>query len=132
MEEKINKMIRLQSSCRYCLQTGHTAFYCPARPRKPLRAKRAMQKRGKHFSLWAATREKWLGQNTGPYECYICQRPLERDELTLDHIESRSRRPELRYVLENLRPCCGPCNREKGSLGLEEYLEKLRAKGGRS
>ena len=131
MEEKINKLIRMQSSCRYCLKTGHTAFYCPSRPRKPLQAKKPMRKRGKHFKQWMDTRDKWLEQNKAPYYfCYICDKMMTRTELTLDHIESRSRRPELRYVLKNLRPCCAKCNTEKGSLGLEEYLAKLKAKGG--
>jgi 5-methylcytosine-specific restriction endonuclease McrA len=103
------------------------------KPRKFIQAKKPMRKRGKHFKQWIETRDNWLEQNKAPYYfCYICDKMMTRTELTLDHIESRSRRPELRYVLKNLRPCCAKCNSDKGSLGLEEYLEKLKAKGGRS
>jgi len=130
MEDKINKLIRMQSSCRYCLKTGHTAFYCPSRPRKPLQAKKPMRKRGKHFKQWMETRDKWLEQNKAPYHfCYICNKMMTRTQLTLDHIKSRARHPELRYKLSNLAPCCAPCNTAKGSRSLEEFLIERKEAG---
>jgi 5-methylcytosine-specific restriction endonuclease McrA len=49
---------------------------------------------------------------------------MKRAETTLDHVKSRSRHPELRYALTNLRPSCGPCNVMKGSLDLDELANK--------
>lgn len=58
------------------------------------------------------------------YNCHYCGRFLLRNEVELDHFESRSRRPDLRYELTNLVPSCHRCNAEKGSLSGEQYLEK--------
>jgi 5-methylcytosine-specific restriction endonuclease McrA len=59
------------------------------------------------------------------YECYLklvpgCLRVMTPEQTTLDHVKSRSRYPQLRYDLSNLRPTCWPCNRYKGSLDLDE------------
>lgn len=52
---------------------------------------------------------------------------MTRTQLTLDHKLSRSRHPELRFVLSNLVPCCMSCNTDKGSRSSEEYLEIIRS-----
>lgn len=44
--------------------------------------------------------------------------------MELDHVLSRSRHPELTFDEQNLKPSCHDCNYAKGSLSLEEYLEK--------
>lgn len=88
-----------------------------------------MKKVGKVTRKWLETRDKWLEQNKAPYYfCYYCNKMMTRTELTLDHYESRGRRPDLRFSLKNLVPCCAPCNAEKGSLSGDEYLEKIRSK----
>lgn len=110
--------------CKHCGQTGHFQFACRMKPRKPLVAKKPLKKRGKQASKWLATKEKWLEQNKAPYYfCWICNRMLTRSQLTLDHVKSRSRHPELRYSLKNLKPCCWDCNIEKGS---REYDPETR------
>jgi len=68
---------------------------------------------------------------TGTWQCTYCPRTLgvvqDLDHgiylLTLDHIKSRSRHPELRYDLDNLTPACYRCNSEKGSRDLEEFIK---------
>jgi len=45
----------------------------------------------------------------------MCHKWVHIDDMELDHIISRSRRPDLRYVLSNLAPSCHDCNTEKGS-----------------
>lgn len=78
-----------------------------------------LQKNGKYGKQWLATRKTWFRKNPpnheGWYECYICGKWIKPYETTLDHVKSRSRHPELRFVQSNLKPCCYDCNREKGS-----------------
>lgn len=105
--------------CKKCGSVNHTSMLCPWVKRKPLNPK------GKQFVKWMKTRDEWLKENKAPYYfCYICGKSMTRSQLTLDHVEARSRHPELRYIQGNLQPCCEFCNREKGSLSLEEYLKK--------
>jgi 5-methylcytosine-specific restriction endonuclease McrA len=54
------------------------------------------------------------------WHCYLCGRPLTIETLTLDHVKSRSRHPELRYELSNLRPACWACNTAKSSRDITE------------
>jgi 5-methylcytosine-specific restriction endonuclease McrA len=55
------------------------------------------------------------------YNCFYCGKFLWPAEVTLDHYHSRSRHPELRYELSNLRPCCWNCNGEKGSTDGDDF-----------
>ncbi len=90
--------------------------------------KRSPLKRvGKITKKWIETKAKWFEINKAAYYfCYICGKSMTRSQLTLDHIQSRSRHPELRFVLSNLAPCCWDCNTAKGSLSLEQYMEKIK------
>ena len=97
------------SKCVTCGSTEHTAFYCPKKPRKPL------PRSGKISRQWNSTRQKWIRDNPEPWACYICFKPLDASTLTLDHLMSRSRHPELRFDVTNLAPCCWKCNSLKGS-----------------
>jgi 5-methylcytosine-specific restriction endonuclease McrA len=119
-------------SCKFCNLEGHSAFNCRQRPRKPLRASTGLaicttlRKVGKQGNKWIETRKLWFSlHNTPTYMCYICEKLMPKSETTLDHKLSRGRHPELRYVLDNLAPCCLPCNTAKGSLDVDEYLNKL-------
>lgn len=79
--------------------------------------------RNKHYELWKICREEWLIENPpnhqGYYICYICGRWIPAEEITLDHIISRSRAPGKRYDKTNLAPACWSCNGLKGSKSLE-------------
>ena len=104
--------------CKYCGRRSHYSFQCYNNP------KRKQIKSGKQQKQWIITRTTWIRQNPpdyrGYWECYLqispnCPRLLDKQSLTLDHIEARSRRPDLRYVQGNLQPACYWCNAMKGS-----------------
>lgn len=127
----ILKKCMKHKACKVCESTWHTAFSCPYKPKKQLRAI------GKQAKAWINTRNLWYEHNPpdehGLYYCYICGVPLRRgnfgkQRLTLDHMVSRSRNPSLRHAFTNLAPCCWKCNSEKGSLSVKEYHDKLRQK----
>lgn len=86
--------------------------------RKPLK------RIGKVTKRWIETRHEWIKANPAPWNCYLCSKPLEIDTLTLDHVKSRSRNPELRFELSNLQPACLSCNVDKGSKDLDDLRIK--------
>lgn len=94
-------------------------------------ARKPIKRFGSVTVKWWKARRKWLELNPPNHEgfwfCYICQAPLTIDQLTVDHIQSRGRNPELRFEQSNLAACCFKDNKKKGSLSLEEYLEKINA-----
>lgn len=57
------------------------------------------------------------------YTCQYCYRILPSIELTLDHVQPRSRGGGSSW--ENLVACCHPCNNRKGSRTPEEAGMKL-------
>ena len=57
------------------------------------------------------------------YTCQYCYRTLPSVELTLDHVQPRSRGGGSSW--ENLVACCHPCNNRKGSRTPEEAGMKL-------
>ena len=57
------------------------------------------------------------------YTCQYCYRTLPSIELTLDHVQPRSRAGGSSW--ENLVACCHPCNNRKGSRTPEEAGMKL-------
>jgi 5-methylcytosine-specific restriction endonuclease McrA len=113
-------------SCTYCHSLDHTQFYCRQKPRTQLQARKPLKKIGKQGDRWLETRAEWFRQNPAEqYECYLqitsnCLRVMTPQQTTLDHVQSRSRYPQLRYELSNLRPACWPCNMYKGSLDVDE------------
>lgn len=104
--------------CSHCGGTNHLSIRCFNKKNK------AITKQGKHAKLWMETRNEWLQKNASPtgWNCYICNVKLDRYSLTLDHIKSRSRYPELRYDLDNLAPCCWLDNVRKGSRSLDNIF----------
>lgn len=121
----------MSKRCRYCESIDHTQFYCRLKPRAAIRAKKSPKKIGKYGKQWLITRAQWFEDNPAEcYKCYLrispeCQGTMKQKFTTLDHIKSRSRHPELRFVQNNLAPCCGPCNELKGSKDLEQITEGL-------
>jgi 5-methylcytosine-specific restriction endonuclease McrA len=51
--------------------------------------------------------------------CCFCERPLTRQEATLEHIRPRSRGGSSE--IENLTLSCQPCNSERGDQGFEKF-----------
>lgn len=75
--------------------------------------------------MWEITRKLWFEYYPPTdgeyYQCALCPYMVHRKETTLDHIETRSSRPDLKYVLSNLQPAHYICNQRRGSLSLELY-----------
>lgn len=123
--------------CKFCTQTGHFPYQCPANPKVILKRKVGLKrtpikKIGKHTKQWFITRATWIRQNppdgNGNWYCYLqihewCPVRLTLETLTLDHVVSRSHDPKLRFNQDNLKPACKYCNSEKGSRSLEAVLE---------
>ena len=57
------------------------------------------------------------------YTCQYCRRVMPSAELTLDHVQPRSRSGETTW--ENLVACCHPCNNRKGNRTPDEAGMKL-------
>lgn len=104
-----------QTICGLCVYNKNT------KPRKPLK------KIGPITKKWIEARNTWIQNNPADiYTCYICRNiTITLDELTLDHVKSRSRYPELRFEQSNLKPCCRKCNEIKGSRDLSEMKEEI-------
>jgi len=75
---------------------------------------------GKIGRRWREFRKEWLRNNPPPYQCGICGRYVSEEDVVLDHIISRSRRPDLRFDVENIQPSCYTCNTIKGSRSMDE------------
>jgi 5-methylcytosine-specific restriction endonuclease McrA len=85
-----------------------------------------MKRIGKQGQKWIRFRTEWFKNNPQDrYQCYICGDMLLPNETQLDHIASRARHPELRFIESNLAPVCHRCNRLKGSRDLEEVLGEI-------
>lgn len=80
--------------------------------------------------LWKDAREAWFSLNPpnfqGYYQCALCPQMVHRDECTLDHIQTRSSRPDLKYDLENLQPAHALCNFARGSMSMEAWNAKRK------
>lgn len=135
MAELLLKSLVMQTMAKQCQTCGKRAYsdFCLAhKPRTPIRVnvtkpkpRKPIQQQGKVAKSWIKTRADWFKANTMEfYTCYICNRMLRREDCTLDHIISRSSRPDLRYVHSNLAVSCWTCNNSKGSKSLEVYLQE--------
>ncbi|MDE1829379.1 MAG: HNH endonuclease [Thaumarchaeota archaeon] len=115
------------SKCNKCGKIGHTSLTCYSSPKRPIKIKKHMRKVGKIGRQWISTRNEWIQKNLPDkvWYCHYCNKELTINILTLDHKLSRSRRPDLRFDLDNLVPCCWDCNSAKGSLSEEEYKRRI-------
>lgn len=117
-----------KNQCSVCQSKLHTSIMCPNKPRRPIKheSDKALKRR-------TQTRREWFELNPpnskGLWYCYLriapeCPYYLTRSTLTLEHVKSKARHPELRYEVSNIKPACSFCNEKKRSLDLEE-LPKL-------
>ena len=107
-----------RKSCKWCKSTLHWQYRCRLNPN----IKKTIRQRGKQSLKWEQTRRDCFKINPGDlYHCYLCGKVLQKNEVTLDHMKSRSSRPDLRYEMDNLAPACWQCNSLKGSQSLENY-----------
>lgn len=76
-----------------------------------------MRQLGKVGKEWLKVRKAWLElhppNHQGYWVCANCGKWV--GSVEVDHILSRSRRPDLRFDLTNLQPLCHRCNERKGS-----------------
>ena len=126
--------------CDFCGSADHTAFYCRRKPNKPLQRsafkpdnRHPLRRVGKQTKLWIDTRKLWIETyGSEGHLCHYCGKLLSDNEfliddgqaqkLTLDHLDARTRAPDLRHEFANLTPACGSCNRNKGSLAHDEFV----------
>jgi 5-methylcytosine-specific restriction endonuclease McrA len=114
-------------TCRVCGKHSYSEYCLAHKPRKRIITNKRPKQIGPVTRKWLETRNEWMQQHPGPWNCYICGVALPNYlVLTLDHIKSRSRYPELRFVLSNLAPCCASCNKRKGSKNIEEMEDIWR------
>ncbi len=110
--------------CKWCSSPNHTQFYCKKKPRKPIpfESPKSKKKRMK-------TRALWYQQNppdeNGTWLCYLqisslCPKSLTKETLTMEHVQPRVKAPELKYVVENIRPSC---NKMKDSRTIEQLAK---------
>ena len=83
---------------------------------------------GEKYKKWISFRKKWIKDNppydNGCYICGICGRWCMYNEVELDHIVSRSRRPDLVFDPSNIQPAHHLCNSMKGSSYIEPAVSK--------
>lgn len=124
--------LRAKLHCTRCDSLTHVYSQCPERLTDKINPKtgryptvKRLRTKGKYTIRWEATRRAWIKLNppdhAGYYYCHYCSVAMTVNEMTLDHMQSRTRAPELRYEMTNLLPSCGPHNVEKGSLSHDEF-----------
>lgn len=136
----------MAKACKWCKSPLHTAFYCFKKPRKEIvrvsrrslstsfkvKKQKAINKIGPRARQWNKTSKLWKQTNPpdsrGFWYCRVGgaaltdKKDVEALRLNICHIESRARRPDLAFNLDNLFAGCPLHNKEQGSRSLKEYL----------
>lgn len=123
-----------KNKCNTCGSSYHSSLMCPNKARRPLK-----KESDKTKSRRTAVSRLWFELNPpdarGLWYCYLrispdCPHKLTRSTITLEHVKSKVRYPELKFEVTNLKPACSPCNKLKGSLDVEELsqLSSVRIK----
>lgn len=115
------------NACKYCGSPYHKSIQCFEKPRKPIRKESIVS-----LSKRTQTSREWFKQNPpderGRWFCYLrispdCPHVLTRSTIQLEHVRSKVRRPDLKYDIDNLKPSCHSCNRQKASRSVEDLTE---------
>lgn len=113
------------NKCKLCGSQWHTAWLCKLKSKKPMRQE-AVKTKAKRTEV----RVLWFDLNPpdeyGRWQCYLriapnCYGYLTRETVDLEHVDSKARRPDLKFDVQNLKPACPPCNQLKGSRSAEEF-----------
>ena len=140
-------MTQFNKKCPYCLEIGHSGYYCKKKPYKPIakiskkrllnpvkKVYKPINKIGKKAKEWEKTKKEWKKLNPpdyyGYYYCKVGGYALTDYSfnnsgliLNICHDKSRARFPELAFNLDNLFPGCQKHNKNQGSMDLDEFLE---------
>ena len=71
-------------------------------------------------------KSRWWANLTQSCACYYCQKPLDANTVTMDHIVPISRGGKSQR--SNLVPACHACNHQKRSLTPVEWLDFIENK----
>lgn len=111
--------------CAYCLEKGHSKFYCKKRPRK------AINKIGKKSKKNAETTTEWrqtLGD--GYWPCYLqisisCLKMINKETTAPEHVIPKSRGQKYAHDINQIKRACAFCNAVKGSRTLENLAKEF-------
>lgn len=75
-------------------------------------------------------RQDFLAEHKPPYLCVYCifvgyENFLELEWVNVEHGQSKVRHPDKRFEKSNLYIACGFHNKDKGSMDIDEYFQKL-------
>lgn len=134
--------------CKICGSLYHSQTFCPRKNRAiPRKARKPIARESaKTRAKRQQTATAWFKLNppdaTEHWTCYLqissmCPKRLTRSMVYLEHVRPRSRHPELKFNVKNIRPACYWCNELKGSRELEELVKiwphlVIHLKGNRS
>jgi len=144
----IERITDKQKPCTYCAQYGHTAFKCGRKAqdkakagtykgmkisssfggqRKPMkRATKPMNKTGRVTKETNAATARWKktqpANHEGYWTCHYCLKWTK--EPVVEHMESKTRRQDLRTVESNFTIACSDCNGKKLSKSHDEFCQR--------
>lgn len=108
------------------------AFAPPRKKPLPRPARQIAPESKKAYRARVATYKSWMKANPsdehGYWTCYLhisqlCPVRLTRSMLTLEHVQPKVKRPDLKYDIGNIRPSCKFCNKLKGSRTPEQLAK---------
>lgn len=134
--------VQPKRNCKWCGSKEHYQTFCRQRPQKAIKVNQKPLKRtpikkvGKQTNKWLSYRQEWFKLNPpdkdGYYYCYLRTTPLCLgkmwiNETTLDHVIPKGslKGRNLAFNEDNIKPACMPCNSDKGSQSLENYLKAV-------
>lgn len=74
--------------------------------------------------IWKQTVVLWKHLNPGPHTCWICTKPIQPGEFSLDHVLPKFFYPEQMFSVDNLLPAHKYCNTLRGNvlISKQSYL----------
>lgn len=116
-----------KNQCKYCGSELHYSITCFLKPRRPIKSisEKTYSKKQQTDRLWYKLNPP---DGKGLWYCYLqiaqeCPYKLTASTITLEHVRSKARYPQLKFVVTNLRAACGFCNKIKGSKDIEELAK---------
>ena len=115
-------------TCKHCGAVGkHYSWQCPHQPTKPMR-KESQKSRARRIRTAKTWHELNPPNAYGLWECYLriapnCPIWVNKQTLTLEHVEAKVRNIARKYDVTNIRPACEHCNKLKGSWSLQDLAE---------